>query len=92
MEDEEHIEIKTKKEIYNKRKPVYALRKEDFIPIIGLYRHHKRCLRKSSLLELSSDWYASQCWIRDCELAIYNIAILAGTITGIVGLEKLLSK
>ena len=70
----------------------YKLRPSDFIPIIGGLNHSKRCFEKSSPLELTSNWYTSQCFARDFVLTLYNAAIFGGAIVGISGLAQLLSK
>ena len=75
-------------------KEFYQLRKEDFIPIIGLKDYTDRCLKECDnhpILGLS-DWYASKCGVRDVGLTLYNTSIIGGAIVGVSGLVELLSK
>jgi hypothetical protein len=81
----------------NKYKPVYKLRKEDFIPIVGIKTHMGRCLEEvgKSWSERSSEEdteLEAECWARDCVLTLYNATIIAGAGVAISGLVQLLSK
>ena len=69
-------------------KPIYQLRKEDFIPIVGLVKHNKRCLNESNnhLGLFYTEEYASQCFTRDTVLVLYNTVIALGATTGLVSL------
>lgn len=70
----------------------YNLRKEDFIPVVGLAKHHKRCIKEMNQRELFSEEYAAQAWGRDALLGIYNTILLIGTFVGIAkGIEAILS-
>ncbi len=91
MRDEEYIEMETERERYNQEKPVYALRKEDFIPLIGLINHNQRCLEeldKHKILSLSEN-YAVKSFARDVGLLLYNSAIAS---CAAYGLLEMLSK
>lgn len=70
-------------------KKVYQYRKEDFIPIKGMMAHHNRCVNETHKDDslMFDDGYLSQCWIRDCGLSIYNIALF---VPPLVGIAKLL--
>ena len=92
MNDEEYIEMETRGRIPHKKKPLYALRKEDFIPIVGGFKHSKRCFEESSPLVLTSEWNLSQCFARDTVLTLYNISLIVGTGFAVSGLVELLSK
>ncbi len=71
----------------------YRLRKEDFIPGIGLYKHHKRSINEMLRNHLvGNEDYAANAWARDSLLAIYNLAIIAAGIGAVTGLVSLLSK
>lgn len=72
----------------------YKLRKEDFIPIVGLIKHHKRCVSEMYRNKLvGNDEYVAQVWARDCLLGLYNSAIFTGALMGIAkGIESIISK
>jgi hypothetical protein len=71
----------------------YKLRKEDFIPIVGLFKHHKRSVNEMFRKRLvGNDEYIAQAVGRDGLLAIYNLAIGAGIISAATGLASLISK
>jgi len=71
----------------------YRIKKEDFIPLVGLFKHHKRCVSEMVRNKLvGNDKYTVNAWARDCLLAIYNMAVVAGTIGVVAGLESLISK
>jgi len=82
MKDEEYIEMRREEKKHDKEKPIYALRKKDFIPFIGIKKHMDRCLSVSPLI-LSSEWYCSQCFAIDTALGLYNAAIVIGAGFGI---------
>lgn len=77
----------------DKNKPGYEFRKEDFIPLVGLIKHHRRSMedmfRDGSVLNKE---YEAQSWKRDVGLIVYNSAV--GSIASFVatGLVYLLFK
>ncbi len=81
MKDEEFIELETKRELYNKKKPVQDLRLSDFIPIVGMINRLERCPPEKYNLETSYR-------LINAGLTLYNLAIIPGTIvaSGLVGL------
>ncbi|VVB82938.1 Uncharacterised protein [uncultured archaeon] len=93
MNDEEYIEMETRKELYNKKKPVYALRGKDFIPFVGLRNYWKREKSELSVMNNLSNDYLNKCLITESILSMYNGAIIGGTGLLIAkGLVDLLSK
>ena len=96
MKDEEYIEMETKTGRYKERKPIYALRKEDFIPITGLKKFHER--QKAEYFPLKNcsptlfglkDKFLDKEDLKEVVLILYNTAVVGGTI---MGLAKLLVK
>jgi hypothetical protein len=92
MRDEEIIELEEKMHPYSKPKQVYKLRATDFIPIVGLKNHVKRCGTELSNPEISFDDYAPKCFIRDFALTLYNMSIVCCAGYGIERLVNLFSK
>ena len=77
----------------NSYKEIYKLKPKDFIPIVGVIGHHKRCIEgmfKNNLV--CNEDYTSQCTGRDILLMMYNMAIVVGAVYGATGLVNLLSK
>ena len=88
MQDKKFIEIETRRERYNKRKPIYQFELKDFVPIIGLKNYWNNEEKKRSILNLSSD-YLTKCLKKEAMLSVYNCAVIGGTFSGLV---ELLSK
>jgi len=71
----------------------YRFKGEDFIPIVGLRKHHKRCVNEMFRDRLArSEEYVANASMREGLLSVYNLIICSGTILGITGLVSLLSK
>ena len=94
MNDEEYIEMETRRELHNKKKPVYALRKEDFIPIVGVKKYEERCNRY--LMDITNEWLQSKMTPKEALLGLYNTVLIGGAVIGtgfaVSGLVNLLSK
>jgi hypothetical protein len=92
MKDKEFIKLEQKRMPYIKQ--IYNLRVTDFIPIVGLNNHTKRCLDEMNNNPFShaTEDYASQSWARDCVLIVYNISLGIGVVSGLAGLISLISK
>jgi hypothetical protein len=76
----------------NEYKSIYQLRKEDFIPIVGLFKHTRRCLDEMHRNLILGEDYASQCFGRDIVLVLYNAAIIGSSLGIASGLLGLLNK
>ena len=76
----------------------YKLRKEDFIPVVGLVKHHKRSVSEMLRNHLvGNEEYAANASMREGLLAIYNMVLVIGTFIGasigiMKGIEAILSK
>lgn len=77
----------------------YKLKPSDFIPVIGLTRHHKRCANELERLiiynETSQDnlqKYTENSFARDTLLLFYNMSIIGVSYLITSGLAELLPK
>jgi hypothetical protein len=72
-------------------KPDYCLRKEDFVPLIGIKKHMDRNTYES-LRQGENSNYFLQTFAREILLGIYNSAIVVGSLVGLEAIIRSISK
>jgi hypothetical protein len=67
----------------------YKLRKEDFIPIVGVIKHYKRSVNELARNQIEDkEYYVGQAWGREAFLTLYNFAVATGTAATGFGIAK----